>query len=379
VRTLIQLVLWNIGFVAAIALLVANAGRVRAAQGPGGRGSVRCGRCKIPGNAGFPEEPMSSVAARCAGALLILAAGAALAQAPAYPSKSIRMVIALAPGGGVDTTGRFIGQKLSQMWGQPVVADNRPGAGGSIASDIVAKSPPDGYTLLVNSSGITITPSLMKLGYDPHKDLLPVTLAVVSPGVMVVHPSVPVRSVKELIAFAKARPNELFYSSSGQGSAQHLTIALFTQMTGLQLTHVPYKGTAPSITDLVAGRIALTVASVISTRPFFTTGRLRALAVVGAKRTPALPEFPTVAESGVPGFGVDNWYAMFLPGGTSRDIAARIQEAVARILLEPETRKLLLTQGLDAVGSTPDEFGAMYAAEIAKWAKVVRAVGLQPK
>jgi tripartite-type tricarboxylate transporter receptor subunit TctC len=173
---------------------------------------------------------MSSIAARCAGTLLILsagagAAGAAFAQAAAYPSKSIRMVIALAPGGGVDTTGRFIGQKLSQMWGQPVVADNRPGAGGSIASDIVAHAPPDGYTLLVNSSGVTITPSLMKLTYDPHKGLLPVTLAVVSPGVMVVHPSVPVKSVKELIAFAKARPGELFYSSSGQGSAQHLTIA----------------------------------------------------------------------------------------------------------------------------------------------------------
>ena len=316
---------------------------------------------------------MHSITARGARALLILllgvwAAGAAHAQAPAYPAKSIRMVIALAPGGGVDTTGRFIGQKLSQMWGQPVVADNRPGAGGSIASDLVAKSPHDGYTLLVNSSGVTITPSLMKLGYDPLKDLLPVTLAVISPGVMVVHPSIPVKNVKELIAFAKARPGELFYSSSGQGSAQHLTMALFTQMTGLNMTHVPYKGTAPSITDVVAGRIALTVASVVSTRPMFTAGKLRALAVVGAKRTPALPEFPTVAESGVPGFGVDNWYALFLPGGTSKDIANKIQEAVARILLEPETRKLLLAQGLDAVGNTPDEFGAMYAAEIAKWA-----------
>jgi tripartite-type tricarboxylate transporter receptor subunit TctC len=306
------------------------------------------------------------------------AAGAAFAQAPAYPAKSIRMVIALAPGGGVDTTGRFIGQKLSQLWGQSVVADNRPGAGGAIASDIVAHSPPDGYTLLVNSSGITITPSLMKLSYDPLKDLLPVTMAFISPGVMVVHPSIPVKNVKELIAFAKTRPGELFYSSSGQGSAQHLSMALFCQMTGLTMTHVPYKGTAPSVTDLVAGRIAVTVASVISTRPFFTTGRLRALATVGTKRTPALPEYPTVAESGLPGFGVDQWYALFLPGGTSKDIAAKIQEAVARIVLEPETRKLLLGQGLDAVGSTPEEFGAVYASEIARWTKVVRTLGLQP-
>jgi len=329
------------------------------------------------------EEPMNSVTARFAKAVLILltsagAAGAAHAQAPAYPTKTIRMVIALAPGGGVDTTGRFIGNKLSQMWGQPVVADNRPGAGGSIASDIVAHAPPDGYTILVNSSGITITPSLMKLSYDPLKDLLPVTLAAISPGVMVVHPSIPVKNVKELIAFAKKRPGELFYSSSGQGSAQHLSMALFCQMTGLNMTHVPYKGTAPSITDVVAGRSAVTVASVVSTRPMFTSGKLRALATVGTKRTPALPEYPTVAESGVPGFGVDQWYALFLPGGTSKDIANKLQEAVARIVLEPETRKQWLAQGMDAVGSPQEEFAAMYAGEIARWAKVVQSLGLQP-
>jgi len=326
---------------------------------------------------------MVSFAARSARALLILwtsacAIGAAHAQTIAYPTKSIRMVIALAPGGGTDTTGRFIGQKLSQLWGQPVVADNRPGAGGSIASDIVAHAIPDGYTLLVNSSGITITPSLMKLSYNPLRDLLPVTLTVISPGVMVVHPSIPVKNVKELIAFARARPGELFYSSSGLGSAQHLSMALFCQMTGLTMTHVPYKGTAPSITDVVAGRIAVTVASVISTRPMFTAGKLRALATVGTKRTPALPEYPTVAESGLPGFGVDQWYALFLPGGTSKDIANKIQEAVARIVLEPETRKTLLTQGLDSVGSTQEEFAAMYADEIARWAKVVRSIDLQP-
>jgi tripartite-type tricarboxylate transporter receptor subunit TctC len=288
------------------------------------------------------------------------------------------MVIALAPGGGVDTTGRLIGQKLNQMWGQPVVADNRPGAGGSIASDIVAKSPPDGYTVLVNSSGITITPSLMKLGYDAHKDLQPVTMAFLSPGVMVVHPSIPAKNVKELIVFARKRPGELFYSSSGQGSAQHLSMALFCQMTDLKMTHVPYKGTAPSILDLVAGRIAVTVASVVSTRPMFTTGKLRALATVGNKRTPALPEYPTVAESGVPGFGVDQWYGVFLPGGTSKEIVNKLQEAVARIVLEPETRKSSLAQGMDSVGNSPEEFTAMYVSEIARWAKVVKALGLQP-
>ncbi len=316
-------------------------------------------------------------------ALLILsggacAAGAAYAQTPAYPTKSIRMVVALAPGGGVDTTGRFIGQKLSQTWGQPVVAENRPGAGGAIAAETVAHAAPDGYTLLMTSAGLAITPSIMKLNYDTAKDLLPVTLAVVSPGVMVVHPSLPVKNVRQLIAFAKTRPGELFYSSSGVGSGQHLAMALFCQMTGLTMTHVPYKGTAPSITDVVAGRISATVASVISTRPMFTTGRLRALAVVGPKRTPALPDMPTVAESGVPGFGVDNWYALFLPGGTDKSIAVKLQETISRILLEPETRKFLLAQGLDVVANSPDEFAKVFADEMAKWGKVARAIGLQP-
>jgi tripartite-type tricarboxylate transporter receptor subunit TctC len=307
----------------------------------------------------------------------IFAVGTAYAQAPAYPSKPIRMVIALAPGGGVDTTGRYIAQKLNEAWGQTVIADNRPGAGGTIASELVARAAPDGYTMLVNSAGITITPSIMKLNYDPAKDLLPVTMAVVSPGVLVVHPSLPVKSVKELVAFAKARPGELFFSSSGQGSAQHLTVELFSQMAGLKMTHVPYKGTAPSITDVVAGRISLTVASVISTRPMFTTGKLRALAVVGPKRTPALPEYPTIAESGVPGFGVENWYALFLPGNTNKDIAVKIQSEVARMVNDPAARKLLLGQGLDAIGNTPDEFAKIYHGEIAKWAKVVKSVGVK--
>lgn len=315
-------------------------------------------------------------------ALLVLAAsalasGAAFAQAPAYPTKSIRMVIALAPGGGVDTTGRFIAQKLNEAWGQPVVADNRPGAGGTIAAELVARAAPDGYTILMTSAGITITPSLMKLSYDAAKDLLPVTQAAVSPGVLVVHPSLPVKNVKELIAFAKSKPGELFFSSSGQGSAQHLTIELFSQMAGLKMTHVPYKGTSPSITDVVAGRIALTVASVISTRPMFTTGKLRALAVVGSKRTPALPEYPTIAESGVPGFGVENWYALFLPGGTPKAIAVKLQEEISRVLLAPDTRKVLLGQGLDAVGNSQEEFAKLYAAEIVKWAKVVKTTGVR--
>jgi tripartite-type tricarboxylate transporter receptor subunit TctC len=306
--------------------------------------------------------------------------GMAHGQAENYPSKPMRMIIALAPGGGVDTTGRLLAQRLTEMWGQTIVADNRPGAGGTIATDLVARAAPDGHTMLVNSSGIAITPSLMKTPYDATKDILPVTMAAISPGVMVVHPSVPVKNVKQLIAFAQSKPGELLFSSSGQGTAQHLTIELFNQMAGLKMTHVPYKGTAPSITDVVGGRIALTVASVISTRPMFTTGKLRALATVGTKRTPALPEYPTVAEAaGLPGFGVDQWYGVFLPGQTPKEIAVKLQGAVAKIMLEPTTRKTLLGQGLDVVANPQDEFAKVYAAELVKWAKVVRSVGIDVK
>ena len=307
----------------------------------------------------------------------VLSAATAAAQAPAYPSKQIRMVIALAPGGGTDTTGRFLAQKITETLGQPVVADNRPGAGGSLAAEIVANAPPDGYTLLMTSAGISITPSIMKLNYDPRKGLLPVSLAVNSPGVMVVHPSLPVKNVKELIAFAKSRPSSLLYSSSGQGSGQHLAMELFCQMAGLKMTHIPFKGTAPSVTDVVAGRIALTIASVISTQPMFTTGRLRAIAVVGAKRTPSLPDLPTIAESGVPGYGVENWYGLFLPGNTNPEIARRIADVVARAVKDPAASKLLVGQGLDPVGSTPEEFAKMYNDEITKWGKVAKAIGLE--
>ncbi len=325
---------------------------------------------------------MKQFSAGIRGVLLMLSLGSlvtGVAHAQNYPTKPIRMIIALAPGGGVDTTGRFIAAKLNEVWGQSVVADNRPGAGGTIAAEIVATAPPDGYTLLMTSAGISITPSLMQLKYDARTDLLPVTQAVVSPGVLVVHPSLPVKSVKELIAFAKKRPNELFFSSSGLGSAQHLTQELFAQMTGLKMTHVPYKGTSPSVNDVIAGRISLTVASVISTRPFFTTGRLRALAVVGPKRTPALPDMPTIAESGVPGFGVENWYALFLPGKTDKSIAVKLQQAVTKIVTDPATDKLLLGQGLDAIGSSQGDFAKLYAAEINTWAKVVKSVGIKLK
>ena len=310
--------------------------------------------------------------------LLALASAGAAAQA-AWPTKSIRMLIALAPGGGVDTTGRLLAQKLSERWGQPVVVENRPGAGGALATETLARSAPDGYTMLTNSSGVAITPSLMKLSYDPRKDIIPVSLAVISPGVMVVHPSVPVKTVKEFIAFARARPGDLLYSSSGNGTGQHLAAALFSQMAGVQMMHVPYKGTAPSITDLIGGRVSLSMASVVSTRQFFEAGKLRALAVLGEKRTPALPKLPTIAESGVPGYAYENWYGLFLPGRTPMDIVLKTQQEATRIVNDPDTAKKLVGQGLDPVGSTHAEFVRFYEDEMAKNAKLIASIGVEAR
>lgn len=310
--------------------------------------------------------------------MLALASAGAAAQA-AWPTKSIRMLIALAPGGGVDTTGRLLAQKLSERWGQPVVVENRPGAGGALATETLARSAPDGYTMLTNSSGVAITPSLMKLSYDPRKDIIPVSLAVISPGVMVVHPSVPVKTVKEFIAFAKARPGDLLYSSSGNGTGQHLAAELFSQMAGVKMAHVPYKGTSPSITDLIGGRVSLSMASVVSTRQFFEAGKLRALAVLGEKRTPALPKLPTIAESGVPGYSYENWYGLFLPGRTPIDIVLKTQQEVTRIVNDPETVKKLVGQGLDPVGSTHAEFVRFYEDEMAKNAKLIASIGVEAR
>jgi tripartite-type tricarboxylate transporter receptor subunit TctC len=310
--------------------------------------------------------------------LMAASAGACWAQdAASYPAKTIRMVIALAPGGGVDTSGRLLGQKFVDAWGQQIVADNRPGAGGTIAAEVVARAAPDGYTLLMSSMGHAITPALYKLSYDTIRDFAPISLFVQSPSVLAVHPSLPVKSVKELIAFAKTRPNEILFSSSGVGSGQHLAMELLNRMAGLQLVHIPYKGTAPSVLDLVAGRVSITSASAISTMPHVRAGRLRALAVSSAKRSPSVPELPTVAEAGVPGFAVDQWYALFAPAGTPREIVAKLYGEIAKAVANSETRERLLAMGLDPVGMPPDEFTAYVKTETVKWGKLVREAGIQ--
>lgn len=322
---------------------------------------------------------MSKIAIRWAVSLLLAAAaGAGWAQdAASYPAKTIRMIIALAPGGGVDTSGRLLGQKFTDAWGQQVVAENRAGAGGTIATELVARAAPDGYTLLMQSMSHAITPALYKLPYDSIRDFAPISLFVQSPSVLAVHPSLPVKSVKELIAFTKAHPNEIFFSSSGSGSGQHLAMELLNRMTGIQLVHVPYKGTAPSILDLVAGRVSVTSASAISTMPHVRAGRLRALAVSSGKRSPSVPELPTVAEAGVPGFAVDQWYALFAPAGTPREVVAKLYGEIARTVASPETRERLLSMGLDPVGMPPEEFTVYLKAETDKWGKLVRDAGIR--
>ena len=310
------------------------------------------------------------------GAMSLGTAGGVWAQAP-YPVKPIRIVVALAAGGGVDTSARMLGQKYTEAWGQQVVAENRPGAGGTIATEIVARAAPDGHTLLMTSMGHTITPAMYKLSYDNIKDFSPISLFVQSASVLSVHPSLPVKTVKELLAFAKAKPNELLFSSSGNGSGQHLTVEMLNRMAGLQLEHVPYKGTAPSILDLVAGRVSGSAASAISTMPHVRAGRLRALAITGAKRSPSAPQLPTIAESGVPGFALDQWYGLLAPAGTPKEIVTRLNAEIVKMTLDPAAKERLMTMGLDPIGSTPEAFAAYLQTETVKWGKLVRDAGIR--
>jgi tripartite-type tricarboxylate transporter receptor subunit TctC len=294
-----------------------------------------------------------------------------------FPAKPIRLVIALAPGGGVDTSGRLLGQRFTDAWGHQTIAENRPGAGGTIAAEVVSRAAPDGYTLLMTSMGHAITPALYKLSYDNLRDFTPVSLFVQSPSILAVHPSLPARSVKELVAFSKKHPDEILFSSSGTGSGQHLAMELLNRLAGSRFLHVPYKGTAPSVLDLVAGRVSVTSASVISTMPHVRAGRLRALAVSAGRRSPSVPDLPTVAESGVPGFAVDQWYALFAPAKTPRPTVNQLYGEVAKTTADPAVKARLLKMGLDPVGSAPDEFAAYVKAETAKWGKLVRDAGIR--
>jgi len=307
--------------------------------------------------------------------VLLLAASGAWAQA--YPVKPVRIVVPFPPGGTSDILARTIGPRLSAEWGQPVVVDNRPGAAGNIAAEHVARAPGDGYTLFITTVGIhAIHPSLYsKLPFDPLRDFTPVTNLVMLPSVLAVHPSIPVRSVKDLIALAKKRPGDLSYSSAGSGSQPHLTAELFKTMTGVDLLHVPYKGAAQQLTDLVAGHVALTFATAPSAVPFIKGGQMRAIGVSSGKRASALPDVPTIAEAGVPGYEAVGWNGMVAPANLPAPVLEKVNATVVKAFNLPEVRDRMISLAADPVTTTPAQFGAYIKAEIAKWAKVVKASG----
>jgi tripartite-type tricarboxylate transporter receptor subunit TctC len=304
---------------------------------------------------------------------LALAAGLAMAQG----EKSVRFVVGFTPGGPSDILSRALAAKLSETRGQPVIVENRPGAGGNLAAEVVARSAPDGNTWLLGNNSILATNAALysHLPFDPEKDFAPVALVGIQPNMLVVHPSVPARSVAELIAYAKQHPGKLNYASTGAGVASHLSGELFKSMTGIDMVHVPYKGAQPALTDVIAGQCQVMFATSASAIPYVKAGRLRALAVTTAHRSASLPDLPTVAEAGVPGFESTTWHGVVVPAGTSSAIIERLNRDINAALRDAELRRRLDALGVEVVGGTPQEFAAYIAAEIPKWTKIVRDSG----
>ncbi|HEV8518690.1 MAG TPA: tripartite tricarboxylate transporter substrate binding protein [Burkholderiales bacterium] len=319
----------------------------------------------------------SAFARAGAAACCLCAATAAHAQEK-YPARPIRVIVPSVAGGGTDISARMIAPKMSEYLGQSVVVENRAGAASIIGSDLVAHAAPDGYTLLMGISTLTINPSIhTKLPYDTVRDFAPVSLVVTLPNVLVVHPSLPVKSVKELIAFARVRPGQLNYASAGVGSSLHLSMALFMSMAKLRMTHVPYKGSAPALVDMLAGQIEVMTGTMITVIPYVRDGRLRALGVTSLKRAAVAPELPTIAEAGLPGYEAVQWYGLLAPGATPREIIAKLNEAVAHATHDAAVRKRFLDDGVEPVGSTPEEFAALMRSDTAKWARVVKDANIK--
>jgi tripartite-type tricarboxylate transporter receptor subunit TctC len=310
-------------------------------------------------------------------AAFLLAAFAALVHAQAYPSKPVRVIVAFPVGGIADIYARIIGARAGEAWGQPVVVENRTGAGGNIAAEIVAKSAPDGYTLLMGSVGThAVNVSLFsKLPFDPVKDFTPVALVLEAEGLLVLHPSVPAQSVAELIALARAKPGALTFASAGSGTASHLAGELFKSMAKVDMVHVPYKGNVPAITDLLAGQTSLIFATMPTVLPHAKAGKLRALATIGATRSAAAPDLPTVGEAALPGFEVNNWIGLFAPAGTPAEVVARWNAEVLRVMQSAEIRARLPVEGARFIPMRPEAFGEFVKKEIARWAPVVKASG----
>ena len=294
-----------------------------------------------------------------------------------YPSKPIRMIVPSAPGSGPDIMARAIGQKLTEALGQAIVIDDKPGAGGIIGSEAAAKAPPDGYTLIMSNAGAhTVNPGLYaKLPYDPVKDFAPVTLVALAPNILIVHPTLPVRNVKDLIALAKAKPGELTFGSGGNGSTAHLSGEMFKTMAGINIVHIPFKGSPAAVIGVIAGQIALAIPNIPPALPHVRSGKLKALAVTTAKRAAGVPDLPTVAEAGLPGYEATAWFGVLAPAATPSQIIARLNAAIVKIAHAREMQERLTAEGADAVGNTPEQFAQIIKSDIAKWAKVIKASG----
>jgi tripartite-type tricarboxylate transporter receptor subunit TctC len=305
---------------------------------------------------------------------------AAGAMAQQYPSRPVRFVVPFSPGGSTDTLARTMGTKLADALGEQVVVDNRPGGNGNIGMEIVAKSPPDGYTIVLGYiANLAIAPSLYaKMPYDPVKDFAPITQPASSPNVLTVHPSVQAKNLKELIALAKANPGKISFASTGVASVGHLTGELINNLAGIHMTHVPYKGSGQAVTDILGGHVQAMFSGFSSTIVHIKSGKLRALAVTGAQRSPALPEVPTIAEQGFPGVEATAWYGVLAPAGTPKPVISRLHGEFVKILRQPDVVHRLDGLGFEIVASTPEQFGAYIRSEIKKWAKVVKASGAKP-
>jgi len=309
--------------------------------------------------------------------VILIAAHVGVARAGEYPVKAIRMILPSAPGSGPDIMARIIGQKLTEAWGQPVVVEARPGAGGIIGSEAVARSAPDGYTLIMGNAGShSVNPSLYpKLPYDPLRDFAPVVLVSSAPNILIVHPSLPVKSVEDLIALAKARPGQLTFGSGGNGSTAHLSGEMFRMLADIKIRHVPFKGAPAAVIGVMAGDISMAILNLPPALPHVKSGKLKALGVSTPKRFAAVPELPTIAESGLPGYSAETWYGVLAPAGTPREIILKLNAEIVKSLRTEELKMRIASDGGEVIGSTPEEFTAVMKTDIAKWAKVVQASG----